>query len=104
MNKQQQNNLDLTAKKYELTYHIWYEAMIGNGYALNTIVNKMMSVEMVNSFGRGQFCFLGDMSDFEFLLKDNKPCWMGVNFSKCRDFSGGFRYASNDRNKRRNTE
>lgn len=57
MNKQQQNNLDLTVKKYELTYYIWYEAMIGNRNALNTIVNKMMCVEMVNSFGRGQFCF-----------------------------------------------
>lgn len=87
MNKQQQNNLDLTVKKYELTYYIWYEAMIGNRNALNTIVNKMMCVEMVNSFGRGQFCFLGDVGDYDFLLKDNKPYWMGVDFSKCKDYS-----------------
>lgn len=87
MNKQQQNNLDLTAKKYELAYFIWYEAITGSRDALNTIINKMMSVEMVNSLGRGQCCFFGDIGDYEFLLKDNKPYWIGVDLSKGRDCS-----------------
>lgn len=74
MKKQQQNNLDSLVKKYKLTYHIWYEAIKGSRDAFNIIINRMMSIEIVNSLGKGQFSFLGDFDEFEILKNDNKSC------------------------------
>lgn len=91
MNKQQQVEFDSTTRKYNISYSEWYKALNLDRNALNCILNRMMNVEMREGFGQGYFDFTGVFDDYDFLLRNNKPYWIGIDLSVGKDCIGRIR-------------
>lgn len=84
LNKQKQKEFDERCKKFKISYFDMYCIVVKKDFS---IVLRIISNVVDDNFGE---ILSGDSGFFQINddINDKKPCYLGVDFAKCNDWTG----------------